>query len=223
MEQYDGLFKADDGAALRFFYDARKNEFLSGKHGRPVYDNVLCVEVITPGSKESAPVIELEREFNTLAGLEPRRNEAKWALYGRQIDAFKRGHESADMRGTPISAWPAADNATAATLREFKIYTVEGLAATPDSALKAFGPGGLELREQAKAFLAAADGSADTSALTAENLRLREEVERLKGELTEMNGRLEAALQARTASAETPPPAPPATDTGLGGLGGNVI
>lgn len=201
-EQTNGLLKSDDGAALRFFFDASRNEYGSNLLGRPVYDKVLYVEVITPGAKECAPVIEVRRDFYEGSSLMPRLNARAFERYGKQIEHFLGLATDLDLAGTPVDKWPVADTPMVAMLRECRIYTVEGLAAVPDSSLDRLGPGGRELRERAKAFLAAAAAGAGDSAAAAENVHLRAENERLNGLVVDLDRRLTSALEGGGADGE---------------------
>lgn len=190
---YDGLYKTDDGAALRFFYDTDKNNFQSEKQGRPVYDKVLFVEVITPGSKESSPVFTLERWSGD--GESAKRpvftDEERCKRYSRQIEAFKGDIKDVDMIGTPIDKWPSVDIHIAASLRESRVYTVEALASLPDSRLGALGPGALSLRERAKAYLEQAKNNAPSEALAAENVVLKADLASAQDQIKLLSDRLD--------------------------------
>lgn len=197
----NGLYRAADGAALRFFEQADKNNFQTERNGRPIYDTVLFVEVITPASKESSPVIELERKFCAESGIEAPMRSAQYDKYNAQIAAFRGGIESGDHRGTPLTAWPAIDVAMAATLAEARVYTVDALALVPDAQLPMLGNGGRSLRERAQQFLNAAGGNAQGEAMAAEIVALKDAVM-----LRDQNiAQLSALLAAANAAAQAAP------------------
>jgi hypothetical protein len=204
MSDFDGLYKTQDGSALRFFEEPAQNNAASERHGRPIFDQCLMVEVITPGSRESAPVFELERTFAAEVGIDTPRRGIKYREYAVQIEAYRAGNNSTDMRGTPLAAWPAISTAIAATLKHAGVYTVDALAALPDSRLSVLGPGGLALRARAIAFIAAASGNAGNEAMAAELATLKTDNERLTGEVADLSARLTAALQAAPAPAPVP-------------------
>lgn len=179
----DRMYKSEDGAALRFFYGTERNDFQSTQKGRAVHDKVLYVEIITPGSRESTPVMEVRRVFDDELKIDDLENGIAYERYSRQIKAFLSDSDDPDLIGTPIEAWPAADVALVATLREGRIYTVEALANLPEDKLRLVGMNGRELREKAKAFLAAASGNAQTEAQAARIVQLEAEVEDLKEKL----------------------------------------
>lgn len=210
--EIDGLYKTDDGAALRFYEEPQINNAATERCGRPIYDTCLMVEVITPGSRESAPVFECERKYAEEVGIaEPHRGH-KYAEYSRQIEAFRSGNGGADLCGTPISAWPAASVAMVATLKHAGIFTVEALAELPDGRFSAVGPGARSLVERAKAFVDAAAGNAPTEALAAKNAELTADNERLNGEVKSLSDRL-TELERAAAAAQAAPNVPPPGET----------
>jgi hypothetical protein len=213
------LFMAPDKTALRFHYAAVQNNFLTETHGRPIFDNVLSVDVMTPGSKESMPTLEIERVFNELANREPRVNRELYERYRAQVDAFKANSAEGAIEGTPITQWSGIDPALAATLRGANIFTVEQLAVLPDSALGIIGIGGHTVREKARAFVATVN-FAGPAEQTKEIAHLREEnavlKERLNALEMQLSGKSDAVAIAPAPATELPVPAPAAP---LGDLG----
>lgn len=200
------MYKGPDGTALRFFYAPSKNNHASTKHGRPIYDKVLLLEVLTPGSNESMPQIEMERTFCEESGIKEVRRNAKYCeKYAEQLRNFKENNEGGALSGTPLSQWPAIDVAQAATLKAMNIHTVQQLAQVQDSHLFNLGTGARHLREMARSFTLLGGNGTDNSALLAEKVNLETEVERLKGEVKELNDRLTVALAERDAMAALAP------------------
>lgn len=203
------LRQGPDGCAVLFEKKPVQNARLSEQHGRPIFDTVFLAHVYAPGSKDSSPALELERQFSETAMMEPRRS----AHYPRFREAFEnwRSGNTDELRGTPLSAWPALDTGRVAELNGVKCFTVEQLAAYPDSSLSQLGMGGMELRERAKAFLAEAAGSSLSGNYAAENERLRTELSRVQGELAASQSQV-GQLTAQVAQLSAQPGAPvPAT------------
>lgn len=200
----NGLYRAADGAALRFFEQADKNNFQSERNGRPIFDTVLYVEVITPASKESSPVIELERTFSPESGIDTPLKSGQFEKYKAQIAAYRGDADSADYRGTPLSAWPTMDKAMIATLAEARVYTVDALAVVPDAQLPMLGNGGRSLRERAQHFLNAASGNAQGEAMAAEIVSLKEAIAKRDNDITQLSALL-AAAQAQALNAAQMP------------------
>jgi hypothetical protein len=220
------LFKTDDGAALRFYEEAEQNNFQSERNGRAIFDQILFVEVITPGSRESAPVFICERKYADECGIpEPERTQY-YERYAKQIEAYRAGTSNIDVAGTPLSAWPRMTVAMCATAAAAGIFTIEGLAQLPDGNLTKFGPGARALRDQAKAFIDAAAGNAPLEALAAENANLRDEIARLSAAVAALGapqGEQQTAPATQVASPPPPPPTPPATGKKASAGGGNII
>lgn len=222
MDSNNGLFRGAAGEALRFFTRAMKNNFLSEKLGRPIYDTGLFVEIITPGSTASVPEKMVERTLSKEAGSEKGQPKvtrtADYERFKPQIEAYKgqTGEYAAD--GMPITSWPQVDAGTAQTLKAQGVHTVEQLAEVHDGHLQNLGTGGRFLRDQAKAYLTARQFGVPLAQQTAEAGQLREDLERVTKErdealtaLGEANRRVDAltAAAALQQAPEPPPPAPP--------------
>jgi len=207
----DQIYKADDGAHLRFFTTPVKNNFQSEKAGRAIFDTALMVEVITPGSTESIPQFEVERTYCVEVGTDAEGNRlversAKYDQYRAQVEAFKREDGSGVIDGTPLSQWAQIDVGTAASLKAAGIHTVEMLAGVHDGHLQNLGTGGRVLREQARAFIQTRQFGVPSAQMASENANLRTQVERLTAELTAAHARiatLTAATQAQDALVDT--------------------
>jgi hypothetical protein len=199
----EGMMQGPDGSILRFLYDSVRNEVATVAEGRAIFDTVLSVDVITPGQKSSTPRFELERIWSEKSlkhmapNTEPSKKTYKYMEYQEQIEKFKRQEAAGDMGGTPLKMWPRVDRGLAATLMAANVYTVEQLAGISDANLDIVGIGGRELREQAKAFLASAEGTADLSALTGAVSDLKRENERLSGALALANSQIIALQKAK--------------------------
>lgn len=204
------LYKTDDGSALRFFYSTAVNNGASERCARPIHDRTLMVEVLAPGSKDSIPHFELKRWINSGESEEDgttkvskvKENAVLLERWRRQIDAFLADRDDPDMIGTPLEAWPSIDTEQVAALKDARIYTVEALAALPDSRFDRVGPGARTLVARAKAFLDAAKGNAPIEALAARVKDLEEENARLQNlgnddALAARVAELEEALKAK--------------------------
>jgi hypothetical protein len=193
----DQIYKGDDGTAIRFYYGPIKNNFQSECHGRAIFDKILYADVMTPGSNESSPTFEIERTYCEEAKAQPERSP-KYAQYEKQVEAFKSQSGEHLSGGTPLEQWPQVDVAQVATMKALGIHTVEMLAGVSDNALQNIGMGGRVLRDQAVAYMNTRQFGMPTAQMAAETTHLREEVERLQGEVVDLAGRLEVALQSNS-------------------------
>ena len=213
----DPQYRTGDGSAVRIWKDTAKNNFLSEQEGRAIFDEVIYVEVIAPGSKGSTPVFEVERVFaEEMNHPQPLRG-IQYDQFKDMIEAFKKNDEiDAKMTGTPLTEWPEISRTMAASLREAAIYSVEALASLPDEKLSVVGPDGRTWRTKAEAYLAAAKDSGYATAIAAENERLKAELDATKSQIADLAAQIEALSKAQAATAPvepTPAPAPAAKGT----------
>lgn len=213
MDGTDQIYQGPEGAALRFFERPTKNNFLSEKLGRPIFDTSLLVEVMTPGSRESAPEFEVERVYNMEAGKNADggplvERGPKYLPYQAMIEAYKAQNGQGLAEGTPLAQWPNIDTGTVATLKAAGIHTVEMLAGVQDTHLTNLGMGGRVLRDQAQAYINTRQFGVPSMQMTAESAKLREENARLTGEVNDLTNRLSQAL-AELGATRTGQPAPP--------------
>lgn len=196
----DPQYKTEDGSALRIWRDAAPNKYLTEHLARPIFDDVIFVEVISPGSRDSSPVFELVRYYNEASDQPEPGYGSKYKEYEKYVNDFLGG-ENADksLTGTPLSVWPEMTRSLAMSFRAQEIYTVDALAQVPDSALPKLGPEGRKWREKAAAYLDAAKGGAGAAAALAELEVARNDNEDLKRQVTELSQAV-AELQAKNTS-----------------------
>ncbi|HUZ12663.1 MAG TPA: hypothetical protein VMU93_07445 [Caulobacteraceae bacterium] len=160
-------------AVPRFCVKAMHLPFASQGAGRPIYEDREFVEILIPGDRRAV-------------AFEPV-SEAHVARWPAEYQAFRAGRE-APLEGTPLADWPNSGltRSRVEELAYFNIRTVEQLAEVSDALLANLGMGARALRQTARKFLeVAARGTAPLERLVAENLRLKDEVERLARALAE--------------------------------------
>jgi len=138
--------------------------------GHYVAKDVAFAIIMRPGSKD-----RLEKEAEVwLSELRDRARKgeipAEW--HPAFLASFKawRDGEELPSTGTPLKSWPVLSPAQIKMIISEGIFTVEDLAALPDSELPILGIGGLNLREKARSWLAAAE---DKGKLAEENAALK--------------------------------------------------
>lgn len=188
------FLKAPDGNYVHFEWTTEKNEAVSEAEGRPMYDKILLMHVVSPGSPKSAPAHVVEREK---PGGKPEPVKFFEARYGAQIEAYKRAEVGGELAGTPLDQLPFLDISTRATLRALQVHTAEALADLGEQGVQNVGMGARMWKQQAVAWLEAAKGGAPMTRLLADNDRLTDENKRLTEALD--------ALAQRVASLETSP------------------
>lgn len=173
----DPQYRTADGSALRIWKDAAQNKFLSEREGRAIFDEVIFVEVISPGSGNSTPVFELKRTFAPEMNHPQPLLGSKWAEYKQFVDDFEKSEEhDTSLAGTPLAQWAEMTRAMAASLKAQSIFTLEALANLPDTKLSLVGPDGRTWREKAKAYIENAKNSAYATTLAADLERTKAEI-----------------------------------------------
>lgn len=164
----DPQYKTPEGAALRIWRDAAPNKFQSEQLGRAIFDEVIFCEVITPGSRDSTPVFELERTFCDEAGIATPRRGPKYDEFKTFVLDFKRDEEiDGSLTGTPLSQWAEMNRSMVAALKAQGIYTVDALATVPDTKLSIVGPDGRQWRDKADAYIKTAKDAGYATELAA--------------------------------------------------------
>lgn len=161
----------------------------SHKAGRPIFSETeVCDIVFAANNKTKAtfPAHEAEPNATREAAKEGGGVITYAMLYNDQYKAFKAG-TAQPLSGTPLSEAPFLTEAKRRELKALSIHTVEALAGLDGNPLKQLGMGGRELKNKAMAYIEAAEGSADVTALAAENTSLREQMADLQAQLSMMH------------------------------------
>lgn len=206
----DPQYRTPDGSAIRIWKDTAKNPFLSEKHGRAIFDEVTYAEVISPGSGSSTPHFELKREFAPEMGPDtPPLRGVKYDEYKQYLDDFEKNENiDATLAGTPLKEWAEMPRTMVASLRAQSIFTVDALAALPDTKLTLVGPDGRTWREKAKAYLENAKGSAYATKLAADLERERANHEDTRNQVAALAARVEELTAKIAGGTPSPQPAP---------------
>jgi len=217
MHLPDPQYKTADGSALRIWRDEAQNNFLSQREGRPIFDEVIYAEIISPGSRDSAPVLELVRHFAPEMNHPGPMFHSRYDDYKHFVEDFERKSATdASLAGTPLGEWSEIPRRLAATLRASNIYTVDALAALPDSKLSAVGLDGRVWRAKAEAYLQTAKNAAYATELAGQIDALKAELQASRDREHVMATRLDE-LEAAKNGGEVPslvaddatPPTPP--------------
>lgn len=159
---------------------ALDNAFKSNELGKPVSEDVEWLEIIIPGNKTQPPGHAV--------------NDGCKKRFPAAYAAFKNTDKRTKI-GTDLADWPPLTPAWVKTFKYHNIYSVEQLSAVSDSVLSEIGPGTREYREKAKAWLKVAEDGAFASKMTAENSKLKTEIDFLKEQLKELSDRLTDSLK----------------------------
>lgn len=160
-------FQGDDKLPVRFYMGAVKDEEASTEAGRPIFRDVECIQIFN--SKDNVidrPVRDTDKN--------------RWP---RSYHAWKNsGDGEPGASGTRLEHWPQVTRAQAEELRYFKVFTVEGLAALPDSTVQKI-PGALVLKQKAMLYVEAAKADAPF-------LKMKSELDKRDGEIANLKEQL---------------------------------
>lgn len=140
---------------------------------QPGLSRDVTFHVIDKGLDDNGKIIftEVGRELT-------RRFSAQWK-------AFCEGREAV-THGTPLEHCGFVSPAQIEDLKHLKLFTVEDLAALPDSALPSLGHGGMTLKLRAQAHIDKSKGGTMIDKLIDEKEDLKNEVARLRGEMQDI-------------------------------------
>lgn len=198
----DTVEKGDELLAPRFFSHPVKDDEASKKAGRPIFKDVDHVEIRMAGNKHTVGVFPalstwMTRMVKTDYGEEP--EKITYALrFNKQYLEYKAGN-SQSFSGTPLSEAPFLTEGKRQELRALHVNTVEALATIDGQPLKALGPGGRELKNQAIAYMEKAKDGVGSTRLADELSKRDAQIEELMRQVAEMKG----GPAEKPASAET--------------------
>ena len=166
----------DRGLYVTFSMEAVQNAFKSEQEGHPVFEEIPHVQILFPGDSTKKVFRPVDLKGSESRPSDPDRWPAQWA-------AFLAQAEQAAV-GMPLTEWSPMTKSMALTLKAMSIHTVEQLSEIPDHALTWLGA--REMREKAKAWLAAATDGAAVLKLQQENANLKADIEALKAQFAEL-------------------------------------
>lgn len=162
------------------------NDAKSKKAGRPIYDETEVCELRFPANRKTIGVYPAHEPFKYAENDYGFKEPVTYAMeYSAQYKQFKDGHAQT-MTGTPIEELSFLTASKRLELKALNIYTAEQLAALDGQPLKQLGMSGRSLKDQASAYLEAAQGSADVTRLAAENAELREMMKRMQAQIANL-------------------------------------
>ena len=165
----------NDNCRPMFRWEAKQNSAKSKVEGRPIFDQVPFVTIMSPGDNKNV--------------IDAKVNDDHKSRWPRQWEAFQKGSEQ-PLNGTPINEWPALNMAQVAELKALNIFSIEQLANLDDRGTQEM-TGLVTLKQQAQAHLAVGkdDGviyealdkvdklTEEIAAMRAENKELRQELD----------------------------------------------
>jgi len=164
---------ADKKLLAMFYTDVVKNEAKSIDAGRPIFDNITLIRIITPGSRDTF-VGDATPEYQ--------------ARFPQQWARFKANRDQSEDSGTPLNMLPWLQQNQVAEFKALGCHTVEQLVGMSDAVSQKF-MGHLQIKQRAQEFL-------DLAKEKAPGLRLKAELEKRDAEIAELKATV-AALVAK--------------------------
>jgi hypothetical protein len=167
--------ESDKRLLVVFYVETIRNESKSIEAGRPIFDEIDHIRILTPGSKDTF-VTEVNQGYIE-------RFPQQWARY----KAKQEQHAS----GTLLSELPWMTRSQVAELNAVNCMTVEQLVGMQDSLASKF-MGYHQLKQRAQSFLDAAAGAAPA-------LKLQAELDKRDEQIAELQAQMKAMLAAQKA------------------------
>ena len=161
-----------------FRMEAKQNKAKTLTEGRPIFDQVPFVTIISPGDNKNVPDTKVLDE-----------HRQRWP---RQWEAFEKGLEQ-PINGTPINQWPILNNAQVAELKALNIHTIEEMASLSDGGTQQI-VGLMTLKQQAIAHLA----TSKDDGVVYEALDKVEKLEEQMAAMLQENKELRAAVESQS-------------------------
>lgn len=179
-------------AYIQFHTEARHLVAESKAQGRYVARDVDMVTVRQIGATDSV-VFKVEQwlEQNKIDAEGGRLDPGHAAKYEESYRRWKSGQEM-PVDGTPIRTWPVISPSQVEVLLRAGIRTVEDLSDLNDEGLRKIGMGAVEMKQKAKAWMAA---SQDKGKLTQDMAALQKTNEQLHNTVTSLTAKVEAMQQ----------------------------
>jgi hypothetical protein len=158
--------EADKRLLVAFFKDTVKNEAKSIEAGRPIFDEIDLVKIITPGSRDSF-VGDATEQYQE-------RFRAQWERY--------KAGKTQSVSGTPLNQLPWLSVSQIAEFNAVGCQTVEQLVGMPDAMSQKF-MGHHAIKQKALAYLDAATNAAPMLKMQAELDKRDEQIKELQAQM----------------------------------------
>lgn len=174
--------RLDEKLYVKFYRDVVPNDTETKTQGRPIFKEVDCVMIQTPGDL-------LKCVKRQIYPQDQQRFPRQWA-------AYSAGKEQDEASGTPLAQWPGINRAQVEELAYFKVKTVEQLASVADNVMQKF-MGLNSLRQSARDWLGRAENSKEIVALRNQNTEQAQAIDELKSTVRELSQKLQQQPAAR--------------------------
>lgn len=167
MSGSNARYLGDQFLLVRFFMHPRHSPSRSLEEGRPIYEELPYIEIMSPGNKDNIacrPATQMDK--------------ARFPEHWRK---FQAREDQNTVEGSLLEEWPLITRSQVEELKFFNVRTVEQLANLSDAHAQNI-MGINMLKDKAKKYLEAAKEKATTAALA----EAREQIEALKAQMEQV-------------------------------------
>lgn len=169
--------KGDEGLLVRFYRTMEANQERAKLSGKPEFDEVECISIIVPGSRDEHVAIVNDDYRHRFAD-----EYAEW-----------KKREGAPINGTPLEEWTHASRSFVEEMKVYGVRSVEDLAALPD-VMAMRSPAVMTMKAKATAWLDTAGAEGVAVLLAAENEDLKAQLAALQAQLASKPARKSKAV-----------------------------
>jgi hypothetical protein len=170
---------ADKKLMVVFYKGLIHNEHKSIEAGRPIFDEIDQIKIMTPGSRDTF--------VGDATPTYQRRFPGQWARY-------KAGHDQTIGNGTPLNNLPWMTIGQIAEFNAVGCHTVEQLVGMSDALSQKF-MGHLQIKQRAQVYLDSAKGNAPA-------LKLQAELEKRDQQIAELQETVKNLIASQKSSKE---------------------
>lgn len=193
---HDNQYEQDNKLFVQFFTFAKQNNFKSEQAGRPIFDEVECVRIMTPGSRDIM-VAKATMQYQM--------------RFPKQYAAFKAGKDQ-PLEGTPLEEVPFLSVGQVAELKAINVRTLEQLAYMPDNLAQQV-MGNFAIRQKAQALLESNKEHAPAKLLEAELAKRDKDLADLREQLAALTAAHKSTVAAAASEKAAQVPQKVATTT----------
>lgn len=165
LDNQTNRYKGDENLLVRFYTQADMNHAKTREEGRPIFEDVAFIQIMTPGNKENI----IKRKASTI----------DINRFPEHYRKYKAREDQEAVSGTRLEEWPGITRSMCQELKYYNILTVEHLAEVSDGNSAQI-MGFQALKTKAKAYLAASKDEATAEALTLANTRIDQLIARIE-------------------------------------------
>lgn len=175
--EFTGATNPDSLLHVVFYSKPVYQEFASKEAGSPIFKDMDCVRIHTPGN-----------QLNVIDRIAVDEDKKRFPLHWARYEQIRGDSEV--VVGTPVGEWPLLSRAQAEILRGMKFFSVEQIAGASDEAMSRIGMNvgfsAADLQNKARAFLRVAKDANAAEKQDAELKKRDAEIAEMKEQIAKL-------------------------------------